>query len=551
MGTAAAVTLGSASAASAAGEPVMALDQVRPGMECSVRSVLKGTRIESFSARVVDVVSGSLTGDGPRILVRVSGPAIDATGIGPGFSGSPVSCPGDDGVQRIAGAISEGVGEEANRLVLARPIEAILAEPAAPRPQRALKLRGLRPLAGAWSVSGAPQWLASAVQEGARRAGRMVYAAPAAPLRAFAPVSLEPGAAMVASLATGDLALGAVGTVAYRDGDRVWGFGHALEAAGARSLMLQDAYVYDIVDMPGFIGGSYKLAAPGHVLGTLTEDRPQAVVGSLGRSPRAIPLQVIARDADRGTTKVLRVDVADETALDDPSGMSPLRLVGGIATAQAAGGALDGGPAGQTATVCVRIDVRGVRAPLGFCTRHITRAGMPGTLAGDVDEALALLEGNTFARLPVRAVTVRMTLSRGLHQATLVSARAPKVARPGERVRVRATVRRFRGGPESVTFDVRVPRSARPGPTSLVLRGQEEETMSAEESLVALFGRALGESDPDQQPASMASLVRRIDALRRFDGLTAKLGSRPLGPVYRSPTLRITGKLAIPIRIAD
>src|SRR4051794_26477619 len=69
--------------AAAAGEPVMPLDQVRPGMACSARSVLHGTDIERFDATVVDVVSGSVTAEGPRILVRVSGPAIEATGVGP------------------------------------------------------------------------------------------------------------------------------------------------------------------------------------------------------------------------------------------------------------------------------------------------------------------------------------------------------------------------------------------------------------------------------------------------------------------------------------
>ena len=46
---------------------------------------------------------------------------------------------------------------------------------------------------------------------------------------------------MSVGYSSGDLAVGAVGTVAYVDGDRVWGFGHPFENSGLRALLLQDA----------------------------------------------------------------------------------------------------------------------------------------------------------------------------------------------------------------------------------------------------------------------------------------------------------------------
>src|SRR5256885_10124130 len=91
-------------------------------------------------------------------MSRVSGPAIDATGIGPGFSGSPIYCPDGDGVQRVIGAISEGIGEYGNKVGLATPIEQMLAEPVSPpaaaRPDAAL-LRRARPPPLPPSFSGA------------------------------------------------------------------------------------------------------------------------------------------------------------------------------------------------------------------------------------------------------------------------------------------------------------------------------------------------------------------------------------------------------------
>ena len=106
-------------------------------MRCTGYSVVRGTAISSFAVEIVDVVSGDASAnDGPRILVRVSGPVVDETGVGPGFSGSPIYCRDAAGTARNAGAISESIGAYGGRTVLATPIEEILANPVeAPRPR--------------------------------------------------------------------------------------------------------------------------------------------------------------------------------------------------------------------------------------------------------------------------------------------------------------------------------------------------------------------------------------------------------------------------------
>ena len=68
----------------------------------------------------------------------------------------------------------------------------------------------------------------------------------------------------------GDISVGAVGTVTYTDGAAVWGFGHANDGVGRRSLLLQDAYVFRVIDNPNVVeetGTTYKLAAAGHPVG--------------------------------------------------------------------------------------------------------------------------------------------------------------------------------------------------------------------------------------------------------------------------------------------
>ncbi len=82
---------------------------------------------------------------------------------------------------------------------------------------------------------------------------------------------------MSASYSSGDVPMGAVGTVTYVDGPTVYAFGHELDGAGRRSLLLQDAYVDYVVNNPDpTTAPSYKLAFPGHTEGTLSSDTPNA-----------------------------------------------------------------------------------------------------------------------------------------------------------------------------------------------------------------------------------------------------------------------------------
>src|SRR3954464_7599789 len=112
-----------------AGDPTMPLWQVSAGMHCTGYSVIQGTAISSFNVDVLDVPGGEASVSTGQILIGVSGPAVDATGIGPGFSGSPIYCPDAAGTQRVIGAISQAVGEYGGKVALATPIEAIIGTP--------------------------------------------------------------------------------------------------------------------------------------------------------------------------------------------------------------------------------------------------------------------------------------------------------------------------------------------------------------------------------------------------------------------------------------
>src|SRR5215210_3883371 len=312
-----------------AGDPVMPLGEVHSGMQCTGYTVVRGTDVAAFATEVVDVVDDRASGSGPRILVEVSGPAVDETGVGPGFSGSPVYCDDGSGTRRNIGAISEAIGQYGGKVVLATPIESILGhQPDAPAPKagagsrrdRAIAARR-RPLAAPLTISGLSPRLGRALEAAGRRAGRAVIATPAGPLGSFPPQQLRPGSAVGVAYSSGDLRLGAVGTVAYTDADRVWAFGHPFEGAGRRALLLQDAYVYRVIDNPlqlGDFGSTYKLASLGHTLGTVSNDTTAAVTGRTGDPPPTIAVRIFAHDLDTGDSDVLGLRVADESQIGLP-----------------------------------------------------------------------------------------------------------------------------------------------------------------------------------------------------------------------------------------
>src|SRR5688500_20203331 len=83
-----------AAPAASAADPIMPLSEVRAGMRCTGLSVIRGTEPASFGVEILDVIAAEPGLSGPRLLVRVSGPAVDETGIGPGYSRSQCQCEG-------------------------------------------------------------------------------------------------------------------------------------------------------------------------------------------------------------------------------------------------------------------------------------------------------------------------------------------------------------------------------------------------------------------------------------------------------------------------
>ena len=530
----------------------MPLSEVRSGMACTGLSVIRGTDITSFDVEVLDVIADDAVG--PRILVRVSGPAVDLTGVGPGFSGSPILCGG-----RNAGAISEAIGDYGNKVVLATPIESILSAGPAALPAGARRaprlLRSARSLAGPLTVSGLSTGTRRLLARAARRAGRTVLAAPPGPVGGYPPQELLPGAAVAAALSTGDVALGAVGTVAYRDGDQVYAFGHSLDSLGRRSLFLQDAYVFGVIGnpigVPDLGAITYKLTSSGgHELGSVTNDTFSAIYGRIGADPPSIPLTVAARERG-GESVSLSSRVADERAL----GLGvDLSFVAPLAASTAVDRLLDAFEP-VTLKVCTRIRVRQRSTPLGFCNPYFDIFDA----LTDIADATSLVESFDLAPLDIRGARVSIAAERGVVDDVIVGARAKRRVRAGQRLRVRVALRRRGGRARSVTVRVPIPRDVQPGERVLVIEGngfasEEDELIIEFIGELARGARAAaGQPAPahgaQAEPRTVRQLARQIAALRKQPGITARLRGREPRLVLGSDEIRFDGRAKLRLRV--
>jgi hypothetical protein len=551
----------------AAGDPIMPLGEVRSGMQCTGLSVVRGTDVVPFDIEVIDVVDDRAGTGGPRILFRASGPAVDETGLGEGFSGSPIYCPDAAGTPRNIGAISEAIGEYGGKVALATPIEAILGNPVdAPHARTATALLArARPLAAPLTITGLNPRLGRALQLAAARQGKLLLATPAGPAGTFPVQQLRPGSAFAVGYASGDISAGAIGTVAYTDGNQVWGFGHPLDSVGARALLLEDAYVFRVVNNPlGIppIAGTYKFAAAGHDIGTLTNDALSAVVGRVGALPDTIPVRVSATDVDRGTGHPVATNVADESAVDQPTGSSILSLVGPLAVSEAAGTVLLGSPARLTGRGCFTIALRELPEPAHFCNRYVTDTADPlsgnvvaATASSDLLQALTKIDTYKASDIHVNSVDVDVDVRRGQRQAYLREVNLPDRGRAGAKVTATVTLRHVRGAQEKRRVEVRLPEELRPGKRKIVFTGTDVDT--GDGGLFDLFDFALdlGGGGGQFGPANPRKLVESIEKIHRYDGVSA----RPAGAdaddeeatvhSFRAADVRISGKANATIRI--
>ncbi len=200
---------------SAANIPLMPIQDLQPGMHGVGKTVIKGDEIEEFNVEVVGVTGKETTGY--SILVRLYGDLIDKTGgVAQGMSGSPVYIDG-----RLVGAVAYGRSFNDPHYCFLTPIGSMLKMLDVPPKQNIDWI----PKGTTLTVSGMRELGLEYLKKDFKEQGLDVVMGVNSSQESTKP--LEPGSAVGVSLMTGDMTLGALGTVTWTDdAGHILAFGH-------------------------------------------------------------------------------------------------------------------------------------------------------------------------------------------------------------------------------------------------------------------------------------------------------------------------------------
>jgi hypothetical protein len=517
------------------------LDEIKPGMKGVAYSVFKGTVPEEFGVEVLGILPGFPNPRQSAIIIKLSGANAERTGVFAGMSGSPVYFDG-----RLAGAIAfsypfskEPIGgvtpikqmidifaqgsnsADAGRRHeprtysfaelastewkpnLPKPVVTgmpMLANVSAGSPLIPYMGQQIMPIATPVVFGGisqetlalfAPQLMANGLMPVAAAGGEMK-------LGGLGPITadtLKPGASVTAALVRGDYTLAASGTVTYRDGDRIYAFGHPFLSLGAANMPLAESSVVTVVPNAN---NSFKLAVPGQMVGSITQDRATGIYGELGQAPRMVPVTVHLHTT-RNQEQTYNYEV-----MEDPF-LTPLLLNLTLVNTL---GSSERGLGDSTISITGNIGVEG-QAPITV-ERRFSAGNAPALAAGSIAIPVGQLLSSGFDGVHLGKISVDINSEDDKHSATLdrIALSQTEVHR-GDNFEIQAYVRTDAGKQFVQRIPVSIPEDIPAGQLLLFVGdGSSLQQASASQSFV---------------PRDLGQLIDAMNQVKKNDRLYVKL----------------------------
>ena len=456
---------------------------LRPGMKGYGLTIFQGTKIERFDVTVLGVLKKVNNGR-DLIFVRLGGPNMKRyTDVIAGMSGSPVYVNG-----RIVGAVAYGAQFTREPLGYLTPIEDMLdawdphlpqsAEESLPdlpgrppAPPGGLKVRDsrlphpLRPLMTPVSLSGVPrsrfaQWAAALEPLGLRVKMSPVGAASAAATGAGLQGSaLAPGGAVAMSLATGDIDVSGIGTLTYRRDKRIVAFGHPFMGIGPINAPMYTARIHDV--QPSF-AESEKIGSAVSLVGAFTQDRPFSIGGTIGATPKMVPITVRVDDKAFRRQRTFQAKLVRHPMLTPV--LAPLAAGSAIAE-------MHGQPGDAMATVKLTVEADEV----GTVTRT-NRFFDPATIdmpaTSELSQLMRTLATNPFYPVGVRRITMDVTIEPGRRTAQVERIFLKQTQfEPGDTVQVGVVLKPYKAERFVRNVSLRIPPGTPNGTLLLMVQG--------------------------------------------------------------------------------
>jgi hypothetical protein len=437
----------------------MPVSEVKQGMVGTGYTVFSGTKVETFSVTITGVLRSYRPGF-DLIMARASSPVVDKTGIIAGMSGSPVYING-----KLVGAVAYTWPFLKEPLAGITPIDQMLS--LLPRegaqlpdvedtfgtlgaPSRASgEAGGARPITTPISLAGFTTEALRYLEPWMTERGLV-----ASPGGANEPGescdSLRAGSALGVQLIRGDWSAAAIGTVTYRDKDRILAFGHPFLAMGWMEIPMTGATIHTIMSSSQI---SNKIGSPTNTCGSVIADRSAGIAGVIGPSPSMIPVSV-AIAGSGGRRKDYHFEVARSRYIT-PALVSA-SIVNSISEAL-----YDAG------VTTVRYDYSLFMNGGARTIRHedVMLSSSPVQGVGEnIGQSLTLLLGDRFRPSRLDSARVNVRVEEGIDEAALIGIRvSPAAVVAGDSIDVDLSLRRSSKLVEIRRVRVGIPPSAPEG----------------------------------------------------------------------------------------
>jgi len=518
---------------------MMPSDEIERGMKAIGKSVFSGIEITEFNLEILAVLEQGNQGR-PMIVARIlDGPVVEReSGVMGGMSGSPVYIDG-----RLIGAVAftwpwekepvAGITDINSMLeALDKPEKQAEVSPFSTETERFAAHDGAFRIAGrnVSRIKVVPRWEATSRFADAHtmvmyRVAPPVYCAGlpdaamdylkgtlkrygiepiAGPGAKGDPVDvdLQPGSAFGSTLVSGDFDISTGGTLTYRDGDLILGFGHPFMELGDINFPLTTSWVHDFIPRYQRTDKMMSVMKP---VGVLTQDRNWSVGGKLGPMAEMVPATIKITDTTRDLTRTYKVKCLKDRDTT-PSLLSTSILSALYATYNSPGEGM----------VKVKTRVKGSKGH--EITRediyyHSGMAGMPAIT--DTMQSAFLLTQNRFRPQDVVGLEYEAELSAIDNTAAIESIYADQtVAKAGEDLTLHVRLRPDDGDLIEKTVKLKMPLSLPKGRIRVgVCAGNEAMRLR---SRVAIMPPTL---------YSLDDVVEQIETLERGDQLFVAAGS--------------------------
>jgi hypothetical protein len=531
------------------------VDEVRAGMTGKGKTVMKGTKIETFDAEVIGVLRNTSPGR-DMILCRLSGLNLDKTGVIAGMSGSPIYVQGKllgavafawpFGKEPIAGITpfsqmhefvesyekrDLAVGSQPRRVGLAAPVRVggsiydtvtVSQDYSDVTPSDADGL-WMVPLRTPLSATGFTPGSLALLKDKFRGFGMV-------PMQGGGVSGnipdeerntlIAPGAALTVAMITGDFDLSGIGTVTHVEGKRVYGWGHPFFGLGACDMPLMTGYVHTINPR---LTVSFKMGSPLRTVGVINADVSTCIAGWLDRKPDMMPMRVAFRPEAQRPAQTFNVEVIRQRS------MLPNLVHTVLTNAVDMEGEL---PEEVTARVRVKLDLEN-HEPLVLddviSGPQLTGPRGPQALYSTVAPLVQMLSNNSFAPVRIKRIDADTELLPGRRTAEIDAIELESdVYEPGETLKATVLLRPHKGVRQRIQVTLPLPTDLPEGNYTAQVSDdlnnarqqlRDNPHLSFPQNLESLY-----EALELQLAAKRTSLVVRVPT----QGVGVALGGKPL-----------------------